>query len=62
MSERLQKRLRFDARRAKTQRSWSPYDAPTPLNAPLRGNRDRRDPRGLRPSDVGLFHRRLTPA
>ena len=43
--------LRFDARRAQTQRSWSPCDAPTALHAPLRGNRDRRDPRGPRASD-----------
>ena len=50
----LQKRLRFDARRAQTQRTWSPRDAPKPKKAPPRRNRDRRDPRGPRASDVGL--------
>ena len=46
--------LRFDARRAQTQRSWSPRDAPTAQNAPRRKRRDRRAPRGTRASDVGL--------
>ena len=58
----LQLAPRFDARRAPWRAPVVARDAPTDAERAARQKRDRRDLRGPRASDVGLFHRRSTPA
>ena len=58
----LQLAPRFDARRAPWRAPVVARDAPTDAERAARQKRDRRDLRGPRASDVGLFHRRSTRA